>query len=327
MATEAIIFQQIVDINWDQAIYTASPNNSINVVQFAAKGSGTNIGIALTPKGTGFISAQVPDGTTTGGNARGTRSVDFQTFRYAATQVASGGSSFLFPSEGSLASGTYSVAGGGNQSRALANSSFAFGGSCTCEGAATGSMALGNNCSVAGPYSFAIGDRNQAQGSGIWNAFALGGLSAAYRENMLAVGCWTQFNARGYAQGFLIPLRVRSSGDTPIDLVVGGSSNGATGYAFNVVSGSTINALIEVTGSKSDGTAIAYYTRKVRVQNIAGTTTLVRVETIGTDDASGTSISITADNATDTLKITVTGVSGETWNWGGWISGLETRVA
>ncbi len=327
MATEAIIFQQIVDINWDQAIYTASPNNTINVVQFSAKGSGTNIGIALTPKGTGYISAQVPDGTTTGGNARGTRAVDLQTFRYAATQVASGGSSFLFPSEGSLASGTYSVAGGGNQSRAIAASSFCFGTSCVCESTATGSLCLGNNCSTSGPNSFAIGDRNQTQVGGFWNTVAFGGLSAAYRENMVAVGCWTQFNARGNAQGFLIPLRVRSSGNTPIDLAVGGSSNGATGYTFNVVSGSTINALIEVTGSKSDGTAIAYYTRKVRVQNIAGTTTLVRVETIGTDDAAGTSISITADNATDTLKITVTGVAGETWNWGGWISGLETRVA
>jgi len=58
----------------------------------AAESAGTgeaNIGIALSPKGTGAITAQVPDGTTAGGNARGANSVDLQMSRVANTQVAS----------------------------------------------------------------------------------------------------------------------------------------------------------------------------------------------------------------------------------------------
>ena len=328
MAVEALVWDQLVGLNIDQDIFTASPNNTINCVQIAAIGSGTNIGLALSPKGTGYISAQVPDGTAAGGNARGARSVDLQTFRYAATQVASGSSSFVFPSEGSTASGLYSAAGGGNQSRALGTSSFAFGNSCTAEVAATGSVVFGNNCSVANPNSLSIGDRNQTSGGiNAQNVLALGALSLPDLENMIAIGCWNQSNARGYCQGFLIPLRVRTTDATPTDLVVGGSQSGAAGNAFPIAQSVIIQGMLHVTGAKSDGSAIAFYSRNFRIANIGGTTTLIREETIGTDDAAGTTLAITADNTNDRLKITVTGIASETWNWGGWISGLRIRHA
>jgi hypothetical protein len=48
----------------------------------------TNTSIVLKPNGTGGIIASVPDGTATGGNARGSYSVDLQTSRTAADQVA-----------------------------------------------------------------------------------------------------------------------------------------------------------------------------------------------------------------------------------------------
>src|SRR5210317_1449296 len=40
--------------------------------------SDTNAGIAIVPNGTGAITAQVPDGTATGGDARGDYAVDLQ---------------------------------------------------------------------------------------------------------------------------------------------------------------------------------------------------------------------------------------------------------
>jgi hypothetical protein len=50
----------------------------------------TNSGIALVPNGTGAITADIPDGTATGGNARGANAVDLQMLRSAANQVAGG---------------------------------------------------------------------------------------------------------------------------------------------------------------------------------------------------------------------------------------------
>jgi hypothetical protein len=317
MNIEALTFQQIVDANFDQAIYTASPNNTINVVQIAAKGSGINIGLALTPKGTGYISAQVPDGTTTGGNARGTRSVDLQAIRYTNTQVASGASSFLFPGDGCTAAGGNSVAGG-NQSRALSPYAFAFGNFCTAENQSD--FAVGNNSYARGVNSAAFGDRSQATAK---NSVALGGLPAAYRENMLAVATWTPFNSRGYAQGFFLPIRVRTTNATPTNMIVG-DSNGTINLPNNAV----LNCILELIGMKSDGTAIAAYTRKIRIGNVAGTTSLIgSIETIGTDQAAGTALSVTANNTTDTLDVTVTGIASETWNWAGFLIGVEGRIS
>ena len=53
--------------------------------------SETNSALVLTPKGTGaFIVGPKPDGTSTGGNARGANAIDIQTTRSANTRVASG---------------------------------------------------------------------------------------------------------------------------------------------------------------------------------------------------------------------------------------------
>lgn len=54
-----------------------------------------NANIAIIPKGTGAITAQIPDGTVTGGNARGQYSVDLQRLRNNANQVAQPNKSFI----------------------------------------------------------------------------------------------------------------------------------------------------------------------------------------------------------------------------------------
>ena len=79
----------------------------------------TNSDLVLTPKGTGaFILGPKPDGTTTGGNARGTNAVDLQTTRSAVTQVASGTRSFVGGGERNTASNTNNVVAGGYQNTA-----------------------------------------------------------------------------------------------------------------------------------------------------------------------------------------------------------------
>jgi hypothetical protein len=72
----------------------------------------TNTSIVLKPNGTGAIIASVPDGTATGGNARGTNAVDLQQSRSNSANVASGNYSTIVGGNGCTASGQYSVSGG-----------------------------------------------------------------------------------------------------------------------------------------------------------------------------------------------------------------------
>jgi len=314
MAVEAVIFQQIVDINWDQAIYTASPNNTVNVAQFAAKGSGANIGVALSPKGTGYISAQVPDGTTVGGNARGANSVDLQsTSRGLATQVASGASSVAMGSR-NTASGQYAVGIG------FANTA-----------SAIGAIALGEGCIASGQYSVAEGFGCTASGD---SAVALGVSSqatgiAAHATGSRAISHLTYMRAHG---GFGLSV---VGGSQEIALVLAGKTTTNAEVILEMFSGlspvlkagSVWSLMLHIVGSKSDGSAVARYHRQVTIKRVVNTTSLVgSAVAIGTDEAAGTSLSITADDANDRLSVGVTGITGETWRWVAVCHGVEMLI-
>ena len=299
MATEAVIFQQIVDMNWDQAIYTASPNNTINVAQFAAKGSGTNIGIALTPKGTGYISAQVPDGTTAGGNARGERAVDLQLTRAAVTQVASGANSF--------AAGARNVASG------------------------AAAFSLGENNISSGASSFTANASNTASGA---NSFACGASAVSSANSSFASGSRPEshlaymrahggfgLSVAGASQEIALVLANKTTTDAEVVLQI------FTGIAPVLRANSVWSVILHIVGSKSDGSAVARYHRQVTIKRVVNTTSLVgSVITLGTDEAAGTSINITADDATDRLSVGVTGIAAETWRWVAVIHGVEMLI-
>jgi hypothetical protein len=108
-------------------------------------------------------------------------------------------------------------------------------------------------------------------------------------------------------------LRNKTSGAVagPTQLALNGSSTYLT-----VPSGSLLSGTVNVLGSKSDGATVARYLRQFSIKNVGGTTSLVgSVITLGTDEASGTTLSVTADNASDYLSIAVSGVNNETWRW------------
>jgi hypothetical protein len=321
MATEAIIFTQIVDINWDQAIYTASPNNTINVAQFAAKGSGTNIGIALTPKGTGYISAQVPDGTTAGGNARGAKAVDLQTSRTAASQVASGEKSVIiggqnntasgvgscvFSSRESTASGEYSTVISARASTASGFYSTVIGQLNTASGAY--SVAAGIIATAAADYSFAFGLYARTT-AGTRDTVAIGRSALAHINSQFSIGS-AEFATDGDNQTTVVQNRGKTTNDVETEILVHGTNR------FVLRSGSIASGIIAVVGSKSDGSAVARYLRQVTIKRVGSTTSLVgSVATLGTDEAAGTSINITADDTNESLKVAVTGIASETWRW------------
>jgi hypothetical protein len=332
MAVEAVIFQQIVDINWDQAIYTASPNNSINVAQFAAKGSGTNIGIALTPKGTGYISAQVPDGTATGGNARGANSVDLQTRRSQAASVASGIGSGILCGIGSQAIGENAgvLCGSGNgangiRSSVISGSASVSTGTNACVGGlsslASGenALAFGSSAQATAANSAAIGSVTLTDGEG---GFASGIFSRAHRRGMRA-HAGTGFATNGDAQSFLHTLAGKTTTNAAVELFLSSAGTGRIVLLTNTA----VHAKVTILGSKSDGSAVAKYMRQVSIKRVTNTTSLVgSVEIIGVDEAAGTSIDITADDTNESLKITATGIASETWRWIAVVEGAELGI-
>jgi len=85
-------------------------------VKFVATHADSTLHVVIDPKGAGGFMLSEPDGTSAGGNDRGTPSVDLQTSISAATQVASGVNSFLGPATGCTASGAHSacITGNGN---------------------------------------------------------------------------------------------------------------------------------------------------------------------------------------------------------------------
>ena len=143
---------------------------------FDASGTDTNINAVLSPKGTGALIAHEPDGTTTGGNARGIQAVDLQTLRNAATQVASGARSIILGGFYNTASATASAAIGrsnisssgfahsyGNANTSSGSSAFTFGSFNSATG--FGSTAIGYQSTSSSDYSVAIGYQATADGT------------------------------------------------------------------------------------------------------------------------------------------------------------------
>lgn len=144
---------------------TSSPNGTVSVALLTATGAQTNIDIALAPKGTGAVLADLPDSASTGGNKRGTNAVDLQTVRAAAAQVASGQSSVVVGGERNTASSTFDVVVGGYGN--------------TASGGA-GSAVLAGNFNQATAVGSVIGGGGYNVASGIRSAI-LGGLLGTTR--------------------------------------------------------------------------------------------------------------------------------------------------
>jgi len=105
----------------------------------------TNANLVIAPNGSGALIASIPDGATTGGNARGSYAVDLQTRRNAATNVASSNYSGILGGWGNQASNDYSVVIGGAFNTASGNSSVVLGGQ-NNQALAFYSTAFGSQC-------------------------------------------------------------------------------------------------------------------------------------------------------------------------------------
>jgi hypothetical protein len=304
------------DINIDDATTSTQAN-----IALTNQHSGqTNSALVITPKGTGaLIVGPKPDGTATGGNARGANAVDLQTKRFAANNVASGASAVAI-GESNVSSATNSVAIGVEN---IASSNYA-----TCFGigntASTGaqSSVLGGRSNIANATGSVVvggGATNFGnQASGDYSLTLAGRRALADRSAMLAQANGS-FSALGDAQRARFVLRCKTTTNTGVEMAL----DGAATY-LGIPSGKIIACTINITGSKSDGTAVAHYLRQYCVKNVGGTSSQVYAPvTIGTDNAAGTTIALSANNADDTLRILVTGITSETWRWVASVDAVE----
>jgi hypothetical protein len=271
--------------------YTTSPNNTVNHASLQATGGTTNVSVSIVPKGSGSFSLHVPDGTSTGGNARGANAVDLQISRSLATQIASGTGAAIIGGRNNTASGDYAIAGGSGCTSSGLNPGPALGINNTASGG-NGAAAIGGELVVTGNYGFASG----------YYGLSSGGERIHSRD---------AFNLRGGQQIVDIPLWVRSTSATAVNM------------DFRVRSGFVNVYRAEICGIKSDGSAVAVYSRRITVKNVGGTLTVVESQTIGTDyeDNASTNVAVTTNAAN--LRIQVTGIAGETWRWCAVLYGMD----
>lgn len=271
--------------------------------QIAAQTAGTgtdNIGIALSPAGTGAVSAHVPDSTSTGGNARGASSVDWQTVRSAAAQVASGSWSVISGGNGNTASANYSAVAGGQSNTASAVNAFT----------------AGYWNTASGTYAVCFGGANTASGSYSWIP---GGLQATTR-GLIGAYAWSagRRSANGDAQVIGQPVRRTTTDDTPVSLAADGTPtattimivpDGAVMMCTALVVAKPASAITDGVGFDIEGL----------VYRSGSTTALLSIpnSTVHGSNALALAATFVANDTLEGLEIQVTGAAATTIYWVG----------
>jgi hypothetical protein len=165
-------------INFTSNRNTAAPNATVPVHQLIASGTESDIDIALTPKGTGALTAQVADNDITGGNKRGVRAIDWQTLRSNATEVASGGYSVIAGGQDNTASASYSTVSGGYVNTASGYTSTISGGYSNIASGSTSTVNGGIGNTASG-FASTVSGGGSNTASGIYTAISGGYFNTA----------------------------------------------------------------------------------------------------------------------------------------------------
>lgn len=306
---------------------TAAPNATVPVVSLSVSITEAHGDAAFCPKGNGALLADIPTGTTAGGNKRGINAVDLQFSRSAATHVASGDYSTISGGDGNTASGAYSTVDGGNANTASGNFSYVGGGTSNSATTNFSTVPGGQGCTASGLHATSYGQNNLSDGAGAgaygidsWSRGVQGACS--YAAGM--------FYVRGDAQRVQYVLRKQTTNATPRRLAADGTNsssqyqitlpnNGANAFSGSVVARSSTGDLVsawEFKGAIKRGAS-------------AGTTALVGTPTVtllGQDaGASAWAFAITADTTTGCIAFTATGAAATSIQWVAEVSTAEVN--
>lgn len=284
---------------------TATGSGSTTWVQLQGISGGTgaaNLSVAITPKGTGALSAHVPDGAVAGGNARGTNAVDWQTARTQAIGVASGTEAVIGGGRDNIASGQQSVVAGGFVNLASGTRAFVGGGN-TNTASGTNSVCVGgvqNNASANDswiPGGFQASTRS-IRYSYAWSAGARAAVGDCQRFGLPVGGTTTNATAT-------VITSDRGAASTTNILVLPNNSawSGLVQVLARDTSGNTAKWTIDVLGKRGAN---------------AASTTVVDSNTLRTfaEAALATAaVSVIADTTNGGLAVQVTGVAATTIDW------------
>lgn len=180
---------------WTESLNTTGVNTTVPAVQWLATNSATDVDAVIAPKAQGALLAQVPDGTTVGGDKRGLNATDFQRLRTNNLQVASGLGSVIVGGRNNTATASYSavVAGSTNQANGL--NGFVGGGNNNRADAAASAVAGGSICIASGVSSF-VGSGSANVASGYASVVTGGNDNVASGSNAVISGGYNN-NATG----------------------------------------------------------------------------------------------------------------------------------
>jgi len=292
---------------------------------FTPNNSATNVNAVIQPKGNGANTAQTPDGTNAGGNARGNYATDWQKIRNSNAQVASGVGAAIPGGYRNIASGNYSFAAG-NSANATADTAIAIGNGVNAT--AQYSAAIGRTCIAAGSQSFSNGVNCISSGlrsatlggfesiSSAYSAVTLGGeRSYAYQDFMKATGGNNNlFTLAGGVQ--ISELIICDQGPSGQDYTTGATNViGAlvppdANRAYNVVASWTA-VVIGISGTAT-GVNVGDYITQCNLfgfKRVAGTGSVTTITTVATHgDASMTgSASMAFTSVSNNLSAAFTG--------------------
>lgn len=306
--------------------YTASPNNTVNHASIQATGGTTNVSVSIVPKGAGAFTLSVPDGTSTGGNARGDNAVDLQTSRTTAAQVASGQSSFAANRRNTVTGIDSYVFGLG--SSVTANASGAFGEFTATSGRASNSF--GGYNTVSGTTAGCSGNQITVSSFGGW---ATGNDAHSDLFNQVVVGA-KRFATLGDCQATLgIPIKSATTDATPTEMLAQEAWTNTTGR-LTLRNNSAWAFEVTIVARSTSGANHASFIRRgmiYRNANAASTSLVGAVETLGTDissaGASTWTIAITADTTNGSLKVSFTGQAATNIRATGYVRMAEVGFA
>ena len=310
--------------------------------------TGTNLPLVLSPAGTGALQAQLADSAITGGNARGTNAVDWQTLRAAANQVASGAGAVIGGGTSNLANGpastvaggttniansTNATVGGGQTNTASGNSSF-IGGGTSNSATGTASTVSGGQSNIASAVQSTVagGNTNRADGAASW---CPGGQHSTSR-GVVGRGAWASARvaAQGDSQCGEHHILRQTTDATPTRLTGNLAVADATN-TINLPNFAAYSGLLIVVAKAAGSTAAATWRVNVSAVRGSGVATLVLYEGAGTallpTASSGTGSAWRLDVAADTtnggIAVTVTGAAATTSNHSARFTNVEATTA
>ena len=294
-------------------IIRTSPNATVPVIAISEPVNSetaalVNADLALVAKGTGATLAQVPNGTTAGGDKRGQYATDLQKLRVLSSLVASANYGVICGGASNVASGFgHAIVVGGNGNNASNLYSTIVGGtSNTCSGMG-GFIGGGSSNDVAGDYGCIPGGRY--------------GITRNIIGYLAFPACNAPIStAQGVTQSALLLLGRQTTDATATIL----TSDSSAASAINQVI-LPDNAAYSFSGEVIAGVTAAGNTARWTINGAikrgfgASTTVLVSTPTVtkthNDAGAAAWTVAVTADTTNGGIAVTVTGAASTTIRW------------